>query len=430
MRLKQQGIVLSALLFILVVGSLAYVVYSIDVNALQRERDQKTTEALLDAKLALIGWSVGHSQYPGTLPFPDRNGDGNYDRNSDCVVATSLNFSHLLGKLPLLAQTTPCVGSAQHGVNAEITDGYGERLWYAVSKNLIRTSTMNGVAVINPDIAHAPPEPWLVVRDKHGHIISDRVAAVIIAPGLPVGNQNRSGGLAGAGAYLDSITMSGVKYSNADYMQANEDFIVGDDMQYVSSDHPSYEQPYQFNDKLIYITIDELMATLEKRVLREAASALRAYYIASASSPALRYYPYASKLGDVSASCESGVLMGALPIIGQAVSCADPNASVSAVLPSWFVESHWQDYLYYVVSSSCVNSLPGCATGEIVAGSQTNIKVLLMSSGTLLSTQSRPSNHLSDYFDSVENANGNLIFDAIGTAQTNAYNDQLLIVSP
>ncbi len=53
----------------------------------------------------------------------------------------------------------------------------------------------------------------------------------------------------------------------------------------------------------IYNTIDDLMATVEKRAAQEAASPLSKYYITSSATLANRFYPYAATLGEVNNAC-------------------------------------------------------------------------------------------------------------------------------
>lgn len=430
-RINEHGLALLALVFLIAIIVTVYTVKKLNASEITSQRDKNTAAALAQAKDALMGWSIAHPQYPGILPFPDRSaGDGNYDGNADCTNFVPA-FDLLIGKLPYAAQTVPCigVGTNQYGVSADLVDGAGERLWYAVSRNLIRTSAAIGSLVINPAIANAPTEPWLVVRDKNGQIISNRVAAVIIAPGAPVGGQNRSGGLAGANAYLDNITIAGVTYSNANAVIANEDFIVGDDMRYVSPSNPVYQQPYEYNDKLIYITIDELMLALNKRAVREAANSLRAYYQASAVNAADRFYPFAAVLGDLTNACEEGLQQGLLPLSNIASNCTHPNNGLTN-LPAWFTESRWQDFMYYALSNDCSFALPGCASGTIQVGAQANVNVLLIATGAIIVGQARPSPNTNDYLDSIENADMDFVFDASGTLLTNNYNDHMLIVAP
>lgn len=425
---KQYGMALVMLLFVVALGVLSLIFAVLEPNMLSQERDQRTADVLSQAKLSLIGWAVSHPQYPGILPFPDRNSDGNYDGSSDCIntAITPIAYSHLIGKLPYNNQTAPCVGVG-FGLAIAQRGNDGEDLWYAVSRNLIRT-TAGGGPVINPSIINAPAFPWLVVRNKDGQVVSDRVAAVIIAPGAPVGNQDRAGGLAGAVAYLDTVVIAGVPYSNADYTIPNEDFIIGEHMRHVSPAHPVYQQPYQFNDRLVYITIDELMLALERRVAREAADAMRTYYVASSLVPENRFYPYAATLGDVNSLCEEGLLEGLLPVSNAASTCTHPNPGLN--LPAWVTDNNWQSYLYYLISSNCSYATPGCAAGTITVGNQANINALLISTGSTIGVQNRPSNNIADYLDSAENTNGDLVFDGIGTPLSAVYNDQSLIVAP
>ncbi|CAN4265335.1 hypothetical protein MCEMSEM29_00119 [Methylophilaceae bacterium] len=435
-RFNERGLALLALVFLIAIIVTVYTFKKLNASEITIQRDKNTAAALAEAKEALMGWSIAHQQYPGILPFPDRSAvDGNYDGNADCTNSVSA-FDLLIGKLPYAAQTLPCIGDGanQYGISADLEDGSGERLWYAVSRNLIRTSDAPGSLIINPAIADAPSQPWLVVRDKNGQIISNRVAAVIIAPGAPVGGQNRSGGLAGANAYLDSITIAGVTYSNANYVIPNEDFIIGDDMRYVTPSNQVYQQPYEYNDKLIYITIDELMLALNKRALGDAANSLRAYYQASAANPVDRFYPYAAVLGDPTNRCDEGLQQGLLPINNVvnnvASSCTHANKGVTDYLPAWFTESRWQDFMYYVLSNDCSFASPGCANGVIQVGAQANVKALLIATGATLTGQDRPSSNINNYLDSIENTDLDFVFDATSTSITKNYNDQMLIVAP
>lgn len=426
---SQQGMAMLILVFIIALALTAYLVTGLNGESYKRNREMKTARVLEQAKEALIGWSVAHPQYPGMMPFPDRNGDGDYDGNSDCVAAFS--YSHLIGRLPFATQTAPCIGSLQYGLSDNFLDGDGEALWYAVSRNLIRTSVVPGALVINPAIMNNPTFPWLIVRDKNGLVISNRVAAVIMSSGKVIGAQNRAGGIAGPAAYLDTAVVGGVAYSNANYVVPNEDFIMAEDMQFVSNPHPVYGQPYQFNDKLIFITIDELMLALERRAIREASNALQNYYLASAPVAAGRFYPYAAQLGDINHACIEATLSGSLPLDNALATCTHPNIGLNAFLPAWFIESRWQDFIYYVVSNDCSYATPGClAGGNITAGAQVNVNALLISTGAALAGQNRLNNNLEDYMDSVENTNGDNVFDAVGTALSNIYNDQMLVVAP
>lgn len=425
---KQQGAALILFAVLLFLVSTATFFTYFDSSQYRVEQERRTFEALINAKTVLIGWAISHPSRPGLLPYPDRGSDSNYDGQSDCPGGVTA-YSHLIGRLPWTAADYNNCGVLLPGLGMELRDGSGESLWYVVSRNLVHSYSPSSDPIINPGIIDDPTYSWLIVRDKLGQVISDRVAAVIISPGPPIGTQNRSGGLAGPAAYLDTVTIAGNTYSNSDSSVPNEDFIMAEDMQRVSPAHPAYQQPYEFNDRLIYITVDELIAALENRVIREAANALRTYYTASAAVAENRFFPYASVLGDTDNLCEEAQLQGGLPISNIASSCTHSNPGLST-LPAWFVESRWQDHLYYAISPDCTFAMPGCGVGEITVGTQINQHALLISAGAPLAGQVRPSNNIADYLDSSENTNGNKVFDAVGTPVTATYNDRMLIVSP
>jgi len=321
---KQQGIALILVAFMLglAVTTLLIANHSVTSNVLERER--MTRQALSQAKESLIAWAVSHEYNPGQFPWPDRNGDGNYDGSSDCAT-NSFAYSLFIGRLPSQPATSPCYDpktglniyagySVYPGVGKAFTDGHGNELWYAVSRNIVRNNQTGNEPDINPSIIDNPPlEPWLRVFDLQGNLVSNRVAAVIIAPGPPLNGQSRSTAAA-ISNYLDQITVGATTYSNRDYGEANEDFFIGN-----GSNNT-------FNDTLIYITIDELIAALEKRVAAEAKAALLAYRLDNGGA-----FPFASPIGStLNYSCKENLTQGFLPLdspvaFSSTVSCMSGN---------------------------------------------------------------------------------------------------------
>ena len=324
LKVNQTGATLILMAFIIALAATVYLLKAYDPAQLRLEQDKKTYLALNEAKQALIAWSVAHPNWPGVMPFPDRKESStpNYDGKSDCVT-TGLNVSHLLGKLPSQGDI-PCI-DPQQGLPADLYDGTGERLWYAVSRNLVRTNGSAATPIVNPSIINNPLYQWLRVVDRNGVLISDRVAAVIIAPGNVIGSQSRPSPPAtpaNPNMFLDAFTINGTQYSNADYDTENEDFVIGQDSRQVSDADTSVDKPYYFNDKLVYITIDELMAAIEKRVGEEVRVNLKAYATANAGN-----YPFAAELGGTGPlasrkyHCISDNLTGALPVDDPADIC-------------------------------------------------------------------------------------------------------------
>ncbi|MDI1298359.1 hypothetical protein [Methylotenera sp.] len=330
---KQKGAALILIAFILGLGAAAYVLKTYNADTAKARQDEKTYKALNDAKTALIAWAVNYKNSPGQMPWPDRNGDGNYDGSSDCV-ATTFQYPYLLGQLPSQPTTSPCLDpnnglniytgfSTYPGLNQVFTDAQGNRFWYAVSRNMVYDYEHSENPIINPGVADPPHAitpymrqsgtqsyPWLTVLDRNGNLVSDRVAAVIIAPGSPLSNQDRSSPAPNASEFLDGFMIGAANKKNNDSSLVNEDFIMGEDSRNVPASDTTFVKPYYFNDKLVYITIDELMYALEKRVLEETKSTLNKYYVANG------YYPFASGLGLTANQnqCVQGNLRGLLPV--------------------------------------------------------------------------------------------------------------------
>ena len=266
-RRRQSGVALLAFSVLLAIVSVGLVVDKLTTRTSgNTARERNSSEVLAQVKADLIAWSVSHPTEPGRLPWPDRNGDGNYDGTSDCVTTGFVN-GHLLGRLPHAGDVTPCEAATMGGYRE---DSYGEPLWYAVSRNLLWNRGQGSAdPPINPGLQDGGASyPWLTVRDQNGNVLSNRVAAVIIAPGPVVGNQARGATAPNPNQFLDSVTVGATTYDNSD---ADLDFIVYPDSRKTPSNTDA------FNDQLVYITIDELMRPVEKRVLGDAAVALQNY---------------------------------------------------------------------------------------------------------------------------------------------------------
>src|SRR5476649_1843662 len=93
-RGKQHGAVLMIMLVIMVMGIAAVLISSLSTTALKNARQETTSNALAQAKDALIGRAVSDSNLPGSLPCPDTSGNGSADLfiSSDCP--------NYIGRLP------------------------------------------------------------------------------------------------------------------------------------------------------------------------------------------------------------------------------------------------------------------------------------------------------------------------------------------
>ncbi len=309
---------LMLLVFILGFAGMTFFVNSLNGASVQIERNKKTFQSLAEAKTALIGWSVSHPNLPGMMPWPDRGSGGGYDGNSDCATV-AFHYNFLIGKLPWVGQTSPCV-NPRTGVGIDARDGDGERLWYVVSRNLVHDYETGADPEVSPSIIDNPAHPWMIVQDKQGNVVSNRVAAIIISPGFSLGGQDRSGGTAGPGEYLDSFKIGAIAFSNNSYTLPDESFVMGEHYRSVRNDDTVYQHPYYFNDKLAYITIDELMTEIEKRVAGEVRSVLAGY------NNKTGHFPYAAQLGSGDYSSVMDNYRGMLPVdITDTCSCSSSS---------------------------------------------------------------------------------------------------------
>jgi hypothetical protein len=355
LKAKQKGAVVILIAFIVGLGVLAYLLNAYDPARLRLAQDKKTMQALNEAKQALIAWAVSHPDYPGQMPLPDRNGEAtpNYDGFSDCPPSGTpfsepSSYALLIGQLPIYGQGVPCV-SPLIGLGGNYYDGQGNRLWYAVSRNLVHryeflSANPSSNPIINPSIINN--SIWLKVRDENGNIISDRVAAVITSPGAAIGSQNRTGA-ANVNNYLDTFLIGATAFSNSDYDSSDEDFVIRKDR--------------DVNDKLVYITIDELMAALEKRVGEAARMALKNYQDTNG------YYPYAAHLGtSLSYDGDGDLQSGFLPIFQNCsyIATSVTNRALNCTQPIFDAVTSGITTVRFYLPSGIFTSSAGSCTGQ------------------------------------------------------------------
>ena len=313
-RRRQRGAVLLTALTVTLLAGTSVLLVGLDGTAAVRALESDaTTRALAEARRALIGWSVGsglagsgEEHTPGVLPFPDRNSDANrYDGEADCVT-DGLSDRHLIGRLAWAGERAPCPARA---LGVEIRDGSGEALWYAVSRNLV--NHRGGGASdppINPGLLDGTPAyPWLRLIDASGRVLTGNdgepleIAAVVIAPGAALPGQVRAGSHPGPAHYLDAVTVNGVTYDNADSDGCRdsvaaahahtdcpgaigEEFILYPDSRDTDTDTDS------FNDRIAYVTADDLLRAAEARALGAMAVVLEGYRTRHGAYPWLAPY--------------------------------------------------------------------------------------------------------------------------------------------
>ena len=324
-----QGFVL--LLIVLTMLAIAGVVFlngvgtSLSGSQRQVAQAQAANDVLMAAKAALLGYvlqgTVGGSGYRlGNLPIPDilnkagtqikydGYGDGNSDTNASnkCLANVANGIPGVATDTSSLQLTQRCLGkfpwrdfNLDVG-NPDTNDPTGQVPWLAISSNLnywnkclatLNSDTVNwAVSGGNscPATANKLPYPWMSVVDQYGKTVSN-VAAVLIMPGPPIETgsrtQSRLTTYPNVTDYLDAISLplgcvsscTGT-YDNANLSNVFVQIPLGTKYPTNAENASLAGQPIQFNDVLVYITIDELMPYLERRVLSEMKSAITNFY--------------------------------------------------------------------------------------------------------------------------------------------------------
>ncbi|HPX88683.1 MAG TPA: hypothetical protein PL133_05395 [Methylophilaceae bacterium] len=353
-KFNQRGASLIVLVLVLVLGGLAVVFSSLDGQSIRAERDNKTHEALSEAKLALIGYATRSglatgAARPGELPCPDANNDGSSDV---CAV-------NALGRLPWRTL----------GIN-DLRDGDGERLWYAVS-----TTFKNNPRIypLNSDTLGT-----ITLRDAAGSLLyngsaNNGLVAVIVSPGAPMTRQD------GVHQVRDVANINNaINYLDIALGEDNQNFLNGNLNGFVLGPIKDATGDIILNDKIVSISRHEIMIPVERRVAATVINALLDYFCGSgnvnydtntclaAGGP--RSYPHPANfadstclgIGNLAAGCASDLTVnhGRLP--------ANPNLSwdtASLLLGSngnWFQRNGWREQVHYAVAPACVIGTTDC----------------------------------------------------------------------
>ncbi len=230
----QIGATLLIFMLILVVGASYSLLNQLNAATKLYTRQETTSLALAEVKQTLISYAVTYPERSGTVDMtagpgymscPDTNNNGS--PNTPCRP-------NAVGRFP--------------GKFLDVSnyiDGSGERLWYAISDNFRNIGTK-----FQPMNSDAPAQ--LTVDG-----ITD-IVAVIIAPGEPgTGQTNRPS---------NNIT----------------DYLEGDN---ATTGDNSFTLNSGGNDVVTYITRQELMAVIEKRILAEVEDRINNYQATHSAFP-------------------------------------------------------------------------------------------------------------------------------------------------
>ena len=210
------------MLTILTVSPLAFWLTRDTIDGLSesvaRRQNKATTERRNDAEKALAQFSsITASRYgvaqTGSggvapmlfLPCPDNLGDKNLDGAADAPCGADAGGNNLtngaltsgsrFGRFPWRVRVTAEGGGGSisrfdFGFGADLRDAYGNRAWYAISKNIASHKPAAAPLYNFHHLHWRDKSRWLSLYDARG-LFADDVAAVVLFPGQPLGDQIR-----------------------------------------------------------------------------------------------------------------------------------------------------------------------------------------------------------------------------------------------
>ncbi len=275
---SQSGVALVLLLVVLIMAG-AFAFYRIaGIGSGPAEQDARLAATLARAKEALIARAVTDANRPGSLPCPDlitnSGGLGNIPGDGKADMFTMTQCPSYVGWLPWVTLDLP-----------ELVDDTGTRLWYVLTPEL---RDDDSAQPINSDRA------FTLRLDGS----ADSVAALVIAARAPLGSQARPSN------------------NPADYLDGENG--NGDDRTYVSGPHGP-----AFNDMVVAITRQELMAAVEKRVASEVKSCLEQHAASTLNTE--HTYPWPAPLSTSTFRGTAGSLFGQVP-------ATQPSAGAESLL--------------------------------------------------------------------------------------------------
>lgn len=359
---QQRGVVLLVILLVTMTFGGYFGVRALNAAAARTSLDEIESQRILsNARQALLAWSVTTDNSlasatvsanfgirafrPGNLPYPDLATAQTSTTPSDglrdlgCANATWAGAGVLRPVTASLtnAQKTnircfgrlPVATLGLEAVAGSSADVSGRWPWYIVSANLVNinqdcptrldgtiTSTALATGTNSCGNINTPTAPfrWITVLDQYGAVISSRVAAVIILPG-PItvrqpGNirQTRSAAALPT-AFLDTVDNAACTGGRCDNGRLNSTPLT-----FIQCVNPPttvgdarFNANYACNDRITYITIEELFSYAAKRIEREFVVCLAEYAKNNSNK-----YPWAALAGSPS-SVTVGQTSGSFP---------------------------------------------------------------------------------------------------------------------
>ena len=389
----QKGLALLILLALLGITAVVLIVRISASAADTSAQDRNTARALGLAREALIARAANDPNSPGSLPCPDwSNTAPNVANDGVADLFAGSGCPSYIGRLPWKTLGLP-----------DLRDGYGERLWYALSPNFrdnFPTVAINSDSLGQLSVTGLTP--------------TNNVVAIVFSPGPAIGTQQRDPNTA-----FENDPANYLEGSNATPSpQASPNF-----------NYVALQPNGTFNDRLLTITPDMLFPEVERRVAREARKCLAAF---SQQVGANNRFPWAAPLTDLTFADLPNTHSGRIPktlvntqtsLGGAPVTWVDPTPALSKPcfgVGTWW--DNWRELLFYQVSQAYEPStgFTGvCPAACLTVNAVSSVKVVVIVAGHAFGANpdqsTRPGNKMiaSNYLEisgSVDNSLMNGIY--------------------
>ena len=408
---QQVGVTLILMTFIFALAATSYLLLSQNAQQFKVAQNNQTNQALATAKQALLAYSAekisgmvygallvcnSDCPRPGDLPCPDKDNDGSAD--PPCS-------GNSLGRLPW---KTMGLG--------DLRDGFGERLWYAVSsqyKNNPRILPLNSDSL-----------GTISYRNNSGNLLHDAesytgLAAVVISPGPPLTRFDN---------FIQIRTIATINiaknYLDIAFSEDNTSFNDGSSNGFISGQIEIANKKI-LNDTIMPVTRADMNTVMEKRVLSEVMQAILYNTCQTRADMKIRecrniagsanndYLPDPAAVNDATClgnalisntdcSSSAGLSLGRIPVggnVGPTNNLGWENQESNSILQgkslnNWFQQNAWRELIFYAVAPACTQPTKNCTglgflnlNGALTSGN--NKKVILLASGSALVAQNR-----------------------------------------